>query len=108
MITDHNRRGLDIGGLQPAGGHVESVVEMMLDATQHCDQLLTVDRETSVMWHGVKPATSYRGGPPVRWVTGGAAGVTGIGAGWFGAAPARACVPTRSTRRSRVGRVTAA
>ena len=35
------RLGIDIGGLQPADRHVEGVVEMMLDATQHYDQPLT-------------------------------------------------------------------
>ena len=35
------RLGIDIGGLKPADRHVEGVVEMMLDATQHYDQPLT-------------------------------------------------------------------
>ena len=43
------RLGLDIGGLQAADRHVEGVVEMMLDATQHYDQRLTVDRLFA--WH---------------------------------------------------------
>lgn len=38
------RLGIDIGGLQPADRHVEGVVEMMLDATQHYDQPLTSER----------------------------------------------------------------
>jgi Fic family protein len=38
------RLGIDIGGLQPADRHVEGVVEMMLDATQHYDQPLTTER----------------------------------------------------------------
>ncbi|MEO7273485.1 MAG: Fic family protein [Vicinamibacterales bacterium] len=43
------RLGLDIGGLQPADRHVDGVVEMMLDATQHYDQLLTTERLFD--WH---------------------------------------------------------
>jgi Fic family protein len=43
------RLGLDVGGLQPADRHVEGVVEMMLDATQHYDQPLTGERLFG--WH---------------------------------------------------------
>ena len=43
------RLGIDIGGLQPADRHVEGIVEMMLDATQHYDQPLTADRLFG--WH---------------------------------------------------------
>jgi Fic family protein len=43
------RLGIDIGGLHPADRHVEGIVEMMLDATQHYDQLLTADRLFD--WH---------------------------------------------------------
>jgi Fic family protein len=43
------RLGIDIGGLQPADRHVEGIVEMMLDATQHYDQRLTADRLFD--WH---------------------------------------------------------
>ena len=43
------RLGIDIGGLQPADRHVEGVVEMMLDATQHYDQLLNEERLFG--WH---------------------------------------------------------
>ena len=43
------RLGIDIGGLQPADRHVEGVVEMMLDATQHYDQPLTAER--LIGWH---------------------------------------------------------
>jgi Fic family protein len=43
------RLGIDIGGLLPADRHVEGVVEMMLDATQHYDQPLTVERLFG--WH---------------------------------------------------------
>jgi len=43
------RLGIDIGGLRPADRHVEGVVEMMLDATQHYDQPLTGERLFD--WH---------------------------------------------------------
>ncbi len=43
------RLGIDVGGLQPADRHVEGVVEMMLDATQHYDQPLTDERLWA--WH---------------------------------------------------------
>jgi Fic family protein len=43
------RLGIDIGGLQPADRHVDGIVEMVLDATQHYDQLLTADRLFD--WH---------------------------------------------------------
>jgi Fic family protein len=43
------RLGIDIGGLQPADRHVEGIVEMMLDATQHYDQPLTAERLFG--WH---------------------------------------------------------
>jgi len=38
------RLGVDIGALKPAGGGVEGVVEMMLDATRRYEQPLTEDR----------------------------------------------------------------
>jgi Fic family protein len=43
------RLGLDIGGLRSADRHVEGVVEMLLDATQHYDQPLTTERLFG--WH---------------------------------------------------------
>ena len=43
------RLGIDIGGLQPSDRHVEGVVEMMLDATQHYEQPLTPERLFG--WH---------------------------------------------------------
>ena len=43
------RLGIDIGGLTSADRHVEGVVEMMLDATQHYEQPLTVERLFG--WH---------------------------------------------------------
>src|ERR1700675_2559637 len=38
------RLGMDVGALRPADRRVEGIVEMMLDATGHCDQPLTPDR----------------------------------------------------------------
>ncbi len=38
------RLGMDIGALKPVDRDVEGVVEMMLDATRHYDQPLTVER----------------------------------------------------------------
>ena len=43
------RLGMDIGGLLPADRHIEGVVEMILDATQHYDQPLTAERLFG--WH---------------------------------------------------------
>jgi Fic family protein len=43
------RLGMDIGGLKSADRNVEGVIEMMLDATRHYDQLLTADR--LLAWH---------------------------------------------------------
>jgi Fic family protein len=38
------RLGMDIGTLKPTDRHVEGVVEMMLDATRHYDQPLTIEK----------------------------------------------------------------
>ena len=43
------RFGLDTGGLAPADRHVEGVVEMMLDATQHYERPLATERLFG--WH---------------------------------------------------------
>lgn len=43
------RLGIDIGGLTPADRHVEGVVEMMLDATQHYKQ--PVNKKRLSAWH---------------------------------------------------------
>jgi Fic family protein len=53
------RLGIDIGGLQPPDRHVEGVVEMMLDATQHYDQPLTKERLFG--WHASLFPTGRRG-----------------------------------------------
>jgi len=44
------RLGMDIGGLKSVDGNVEGVVEMMLNATGHYEQPLTVERLFG--WHG--------------------------------------------------------
>jgi Fic family protein len=43
------RMGMDISGLVPSDRNVDGVVEMMLDATQHFDELLSADRLFG--WH---------------------------------------------------------
>lgn len=53
------RLGIDIGALTPAGGDVEGVVEMMLDATQKYDMPLT--RERLFGWHACLFPTGYSG-----------------------------------------------
>lgn len=53
------RLGMDIAGVIPADRHVEGVVEMMLDATQHFDQPLTADRLFG--WHAALFPTGRSG-----------------------------------------------
>lgn len=43
------RLGMDVGGLEPSDRHVDGVVEMMLDATQHYQQPLSAERLFA--WH---------------------------------------------------------
>jgi len=57
------RLGIDIGGLRPADRHVEGVVEMMLDATQHYHQPLTVERLLG--WHASLFPTGRKGMHPI-------------------------------------------
>jgi len=57
------RLGLDIGGLRPADRHVEGVVEMMLDATQHYDRPLTAERLFG--WHASLFPTGRSGMHPI-------------------------------------------
>ena len=61
------RLGVDIGGLAPVDRHVEGVVEMVLDATVHCDAPVTRDRLFG--WHAALFPTGYSG--PVRINAGG-------------------------------------
>ena len=58
------RLGMDIGGLKAADRNVEGVVEMMLDATRHYDQPLTVDRLFA--WHAALFPTGRSGMRKIR------------------------------------------
>lgn len=53
------RLGMDIGGLPQPDRHVEGVVEMMLDATQHYDRPLTAERLFG--WHAALFPTGRSG-----------------------------------------------
>lgn len=53
------RLGLDIGALAPADRHVDSIVDMMLDATQNYAQPLGPDRLFG--WHAALFPTGYSG-----------------------------------------------
>lgn len=53
------RLGMDIAGLVPAERHVEGVVDMMLDATQKYQDVLTSDRLFG--WHAALFPTGYSG-----------------------------------------------
>jgi Fic family protein len=53
------RLGMDIAGAVPADRHVEGVVEMMLDATQHFDKPITEDRLFG--WHAALFPTGRSG-----------------------------------------------
>lgn len=58
------RLGVDIGALAPVDRHVEGVVEMVLDATAHCDRSLTPARLFA--WHAALFPTGYSGLAPLR------------------------------------------
>ena len=53
------RLGMDIGALAPADRHVDGVVDMVLDATQHHAQPLTAERLCG--WHAALFPTGYSG-----------------------------------------------
>ena len=53
------RLGMDIAGLVPADRHVEGIVEMMLDATQHYQKELTAERLFA--WHAAMFPTGRSG-----------------------------------------------
>ena len=53
------RLGVDIGALAPVDRHVEGVVEMVLDATAHCNAPVT--RERLLGWHAALFPTGYSG-----------------------------------------------
>ena len=58
------RLGVDIGALAPADRHVEGVVEMVLDATLHCEDALTEERLCA--WHAALFPTGYSGLSRIR------------------------------------------
>ncbi|SFC60640.1 Fic family protein [Polaromonas sp. OV174] len=53
------RLGVDIGALAPSDRHVDGVVDMVLDATQHYAQALTSERLFG--WHAALFPTGYSG-----------------------------------------------
>ncbi len=57
------RLGVDIGALAPVDRHVEGVVEMVLDATGHCNAPLTPDRLFG--WQAALFPTGYSGLTPI-------------------------------------------
>lgn len=58
------RLGVDIGALAPVDRHVDGVVEMVLDATGHCDEPLTSERLLG--WHAALFPTGYGGLARIR------------------------------------------
>jgi Fic family protein len=53
------RLGLDVSGAPPSDRHVEGIVEMMLDATQHCEDPLSTQRLFA--WHAALFPTGHSG-----------------------------------------------
>ncbi|MDD2713785.1 MAG: Fic family protein [Simplicispira sp.] len=53
------RLGVDIGALAPSDRHVDGMVDMVLDATQHFDQPMTPERLFG--WHAALFPTGYSG-----------------------------------------------
>lgn len=53
------RLGVDIGAIAPVDRHVEGIVDMVLDATSHCQQPLTAGRLFG--WHAALFPTGYSG-----------------------------------------------
>lgn len=51
--------GMEIGGLIPSDRHIDGLVEMLLDATQKCDEPLTKERLFG--WHSTLFPTGYSG-----------------------------------------------
>lgn len=58
------RLGVDIGALAPADRHVEGLVDMVLDATTHCNRPLTASRLFG--WHAALFPTGYSGLTRIR------------------------------------------
>lgn len=58
------RLGVDMGALASVDRHIEGVVEMMLDATLHCQAPMT--RERLFGWHAALFPTGYSGLSPIK------------------------------------------
>lgn len=58
------RLGVDIGALAPVDRHVEGIVEVVLDATGHAEQPLTLVR--LLAWHAALFPTGHSGLTPIR------------------------------------------
>ncbi len=58
------RLGVDIGALAPTDRHVDGMVDMVLDATQHHDAPLTAERLFE--WHAAMFPTGYSGLSTIR------------------------------------------
>jgi Fic family protein len=58
------RLGVDIGALAPVDRHVDGVVDMVLDATVHCDVKLS--RERLFGWHAALFQAGYSGLNPIK------------------------------------------
>jgi hypothetical protein len=58
------RLGIDVGAVAPVDRHVEGVVEMVLDATLHCDRKL--DAERLFGWHAALFPTGHSGRTKIR------------------------------------------
>jgi Fic family protein len=58
------RLGVDIGALAPVDRHIDGVVDMVLDATQHYQQPLTEERLHA--WHAALFPTGYSGMSKIR------------------------------------------
>ncbi|MDP1605701.1 MAG: DUF4172 domain-containing protein [Rhodocyclaceae bacterium] len=57
------RLGVEVSALAPADRHVDGVVDMVLDATGHHENLLTTER--LLAWHAAMFPTGYSGLAPI-------------------------------------------
>ena len=57
------RLGLDVGGVSPSDRSVDGVVEMMIDATERCEEPLTKDRLFG--WHSALFPTGFNNMGPI-------------------------------------------
>lgn len=58
------RLGFEYNGMVPSDRHIDGMVEMMLDATQNCNQVLTPQR--LFRWHAALFPTGYSGNIQVK------------------------------------------